>query len=237
MVNKQVISELPNCVQNWLINSGVLKKEIIKTVSLRQELQLKLKPGQKEWYHAEANQFFTIEPPAFNWSLKLRMNSFISLAGRDIFENGKGAMSIKLFYIIPLVNVKDNSKINQATLQRYLAEVVWFPSAALSPFINWEQIDNTTAKATMSYEGTIGSGTFYFKKNGDFEKFEAIRYKDIAENSKPLLWTVTAVETEERNGIRIPTSLKADWKLEGGHWTWLNVKIKSIKYNVKNIDH
>jgi hypothetical protein len=236
MVNKQVISELPNCVQNWLINSGVLEKEIIKTVSLRQELQLKLKPGQKDWCHAEANQNFTIEPPAFNWTVKLRMNSFISLAGRDIFENGKGAMSIKLFYIIPLVNVKDNSKINQATLQRYLAEIVWFPSAVLSPFIMWEQIDNTTAKATMSYEGTTGSGTFYFKKNGDFEKFEAIRYKDTAENSKPILWTVTAIETEERNGIRIPTSLKADWKLEGGHWTWLNVKIKSIKYNVKNTD-
>jgi len=136
-----------------------------------------------------------------------------------------------MFSIIPLVNLKDNSKLNQATLQRFLAEIVWFPSAALSPFISWEQITDTTVKATMSYLGTKGSGTFYFNKNGDFEKFEAMRYMDVEENSEPKLWTVTTIKTEERNGIRIPVELNADWKLENGNWTWLKLKINEINYN------
>lgn len=231
MVTKQMITELPNSVQKWLLNSGIIGKEVIRSVFLQQDLQIKMKPGQDVWYNANAKQYFTIEPPAFKWTLNLRINSFISLAGRDILENGKGAMSIKLFSIIPLVDVKDNSKINQATLQRYLAEIVWFPSAAINPNIKWEPIDGNSAKATMSCGGTMGSGTFYFSKNGDFVKFGALRYKDVKENSEPILWTVTAIKTEERNGIRIPVELKADWKLENGNWTWLKLKIKEINYD------
>ena len=83
----------------------------------------------------------------------------------------------------------------------------------------------------MSYLGTKGSGTFYFNKNGDFEKFEAMRYMDVEENSEPKLWTVTTIKTEERNGIRIPVELNADWKLENGNWTWLKLKINEINYN------
>ena len=231
MITKQMINELPNSVQKWLLNSGIIGKEFIRSVFLQQDLQLKMKPQQKEWYNAKAKQFFTIEPPAFDWSLHLKIKSLIPIVGKDKFENGQGEMRINMFSIIPLVNLKDNSKLNQATLQRFLAEIVWFPSAALSPFISWEQITDTTVKATMSYLGTKGSGTFYFNKNGDFEKFEAMRYKDVEENSEPKLWTVKTIKTEERNGIRIPVELNADWKLENGNWTWLKLKINEINYN------
>ena len=231
MITKQMINELPNSVQKWLLNSGIIGKKPIRSVFLQQELQLKMKPRQKEWYNAKAKQCFTIEPPAFSWSLDLKIKSLIPIVGKDKFENGKGEMCINLFSIIPLVNLKDNSKLNQAALQRYLAEIVWFPSAALSPFISWVQITDTSVKATMSYLGTKGSGTFYFNKNGDFEKFEAMRYKDVEENSEPKLWTVKTIKTEERNGIRIPVELNADWKLENGNWTWLKLKINEINYN------
>jgi hypothetical protein len=54
---------------------------------------------------------------------------------------------------------------------------------------------------------------------------------DVEENSEPKLWTVTTIKTEERNGIRIPVELNADWKLENGNWTWLKLKINEINYN------
>mgnify|MGYP000950476233 FL=1 len=154
------------------------------------------------------------------------------MVGRDKFENGKGAMTIKLFYLIPFVNTKNNEKVNQATLQRYLAEIVWFPSAALSPYITWDAIDNHSAKATMTYHGTKGSGIFHFDENGNFKTFVAMRYKD-ANDTEPTEWKVTAIKTEVRNGIKIPVESRAVWKLENGDWTWLKLKITNIAYNVK----
>jgi len=228
--SEQQIAELPDVVQKWLTTSGILKKEKIQTVYLEQEAQLLMEPEQEEWNNANARQYITTVPPAFNWSVNLSMNSFIEVAGRDKFENGKGEMLIKIFSIFPVVDEKNNNKIDQAALQRYLAEIVWLPSAALSQYITWDEIDDNSARATMTYNGTQGSGVFYFDDNGYFQKFVTMRYRN-PEDKEPTEWIVTSLKTESRNGILIPVECEATWKLASHNWTWLKIKITSIEYN------
>ncbi len=230
-LTEQISSDLPAIVRKWLLNSGIIGKEPIYNVYLEQDLQMLMKPEQKDWSNAKAKQYFTIEPPAFNWSVGLKMNPFLDIAGRDKFENGQGEMTIKMFSLFSIANIKNDEKINQATLQRYLAEIVWFPSAALSSYINWETIDDNSAKATMKYNNTKGSGVFQFDEEGNFVKFVAMRYKE-AQDLKPTEWTVTATKTGLRNGIKIPVELKVDWKLDNGNWAWLKLKITDIEYNI-----
>lgn len=234
IITKNALIDLPPIVQKWLINSGIIGKQMISNVHLVQELQLKLKPEQTSWNNGTAEQYFTTQPPAFNWSINTKMNSILTVAGRDKFENGKGEMIIKLLSLIPVANAKNQKKIDQATLQRYLAEIVWFPSASLSPCIKWESIDEFSARATMEYKGTKGTGEFHFDANGNFKKFLAMRYKD-SNDTKPNEWIVTATKTKEMNGIKIPIECEATWTLESGKWTWLKLKITDIQYNVKKM--
>ncbi len=237
--NQEIVTEdaflnLPSIIQKWLTNSGIIGKQLVSNVHLVQELQLKMKPEQASWNNGTAEQYFTIYPPAFNWNINTEMNSILSVVGRDKFEDGKGEMIIKFLSLIPVANAKNDEKVNQATLQRYLAEIVWFPSASLSQYIKWETIDDYSARATMEYKGTKGSGEFHFDKDGNFEKFVAMRYQD-SDAIKPTEWTVTATKTEEWNGIKIPVECEASWKLESGKWTWLKLKITDIQYNLKEI--
>ncbi len=229
--SKEKFNALPPPVRNWLENSGAMSKGNIDNIYLEQEIKLKINPEQKDWSEATAEQYFTISPPAFNWSIDLSMYGFLKVVGRDKFENGKGEMLIKLLSLIPVADAKNNSKIDQAALQRYLAEIVWFPTAALSDYIEWEVIDGTSAKATMNYNGTKGSGVFYFDESGDFVRFVADRFKDI-EDKDPTKWTVVANKIESRNGIRIPTECEAKWELDSAEWTWLWLKINHIEYNL-----
>jgi len=234
IVTEKALLDLPPIVQKWLTNSGIIGKELISNVHLVQELQLKMKPEQTSWNNGTAEQYFTIQPPAFNWNINTEMNSILSVVGRDKFEDGKGEMIIKLLSLIPIANAKNDEKVNQATLQRYLAEIVWFPSAALSHYIKWETIDDYSARAMMEYKGTKGSGEFHFDKDGNFEKFVAMRYQN-SNDTEPTEWTVTATKAEERNGIKIPVECEASWELESGKWTWLELKITDIQYNVKEM--
>jgi len=229
----QGIKELPLPVQKWLNISGVMKIPIIQDVYLKQDLLMKMNPGQKNWEKATAQQFFATKKPSFIWSVDMQMMSLINVVGRDKFEDGKGEMLIKVLSVFPVVDVKENEKVNHGTLQRYLAEVVWFPSAALSPYITWESIDNYSAKATMSYNGTTGSGIFYFNDDGDFKKFVAMRFKDVEKESELKEWIVEAVKSKVINGVKIPIELKATWKLDEGDWTWLKLKITEIQYNIE----
>jgi hypothetical protein len=234
IISEDMISDVPPIVQKWLANSGVIGKQIVSNVHLVQELHLKMKPEQEDWMFGSAEQYFTVQPPAFNWNINTKMNSILSVAGRDKFENGNGEMTIKLFSLIPVAKANNNKKVDQATLQRYLAEIVWFPSASLSSYIKWEIIDEYSAKAIMEYNGTKGSGEFYFDKNGKFLKFVAMRFQD-SNSIEPTEWTVIATKTEERNGIKIPVECKANWKLDNGNWTWLKVKITDIEYNLSEM--
>ena len=91
-------------------------------------------------------------------------------------------------------------------------------------------MDEHRAKATISINGTIGSGIFFFDKDGRFEKFETLRYKDVTPDAERLPWTIIATKTEEKNGVVIPTELNVSWTLEDQTWTWLELKIKDIAY-------
>ena len=233
-VKTQTIA-LPDPVTRWLSASGISGNGQINTVWLKQRIRMKMKPGQKKWNEAVASQVFTVENPAFIWSVRMKILPFISITGRDKFSEGKGEMLIKIFSLFNLVNEKGR-KIDEATLQRYLAEIVWFPSAALSPYIIWEPVDSLTAKATMSYKGTHGSGTFYFNRQGDFVKFSTLRYKNNKPDARRYEWIITAKEHKVINGIRIPFRSEVSWVTESGSWTWLNLEITHIYYNPEDIN-
>lgn len=231
IIDKQSFNNLPLIIQKWLSNSGVIGKQDVSNVYLTQELLLKLKPEQKNWSTGKAEQYFTVYPPAFSWNISTEMNSILNVVGRDKFKDGKGEMLIKLLSMIPVANAKHDKKVDQATLQRYLAEIVWFPSASLSQYIKWEAINDYSARATMEYDGTKGTGEFHFDANGNFEKFVTMRYRD-PKDKVPTQWTVIATKTKEINGIKIPVECEASWELEGSEWTWLKLKITDIWYNV-----
>jgi len=223
-------SNLPVPVKNWLENSGVTGKENICTVLLKQKAKMKLKPEQNEWFEAEADQYFTTEPAAFNWTVNLKMNPLIKIRGRDKFEGGKGEMRIKMNSLFNIVS-ETGEKIDEGSLQRFLGEIVWFPSAALHPNIVWEEVNSLTARATLKINETKGSGTFHFNKNGNLEKFTALRYKGNEPDAQRHEWIIAVKETSEINGIRIPTKMESTWMLNSGPWTWLILEITDILYN------
>jgi hypothetical protein len=237
--NKQIIqqsdiAELPNCLQKWLVNSGIIGKEKIETVRLKQKIVMKMKPDGKWTPQSDAVQYFTIEKPAFIWKTKIYMMLLLYAAGRDMYFQGKGNMLIKLLSIIPIADSR-GKEIDQGTMLRYLAEVMWFPSAALSNYIKWEEVDSTTAKATMKYEEISASGIFKFNENGDILYYEAMRYGEFDGKYSLEKWHIDMTGYKSFNGIRIPNKSDVTWKLKSGDWTWLKLEITEIEYNKPEI--
>jgi len=230
VVSQQDIKNLPGPVKRWLYSSGIVGKPYIMIGRVLQEAEMKIKPEQKKWFSAKAIQYTTIDLPGFIWSVDVKMNSLVGFQGRDKFENGKGEMLIKLNSLIK-VALGRGEKINEGTIQRYIGEMVWFPSLALSPYIKWQEVDNNSAIATMEYEGTKASGTFYFNAEGDFVKFTAMRFMGNEPLAKKYQWVLLVEDYKFFEGIKVPSKMTATWKLEKEDWTWLKLEIKDIKYN------
>jgi len=234
LVTAEMISSLPLPVQRWMQSCGAVGHERVQNVYLTQEIQMLMSPEQTNWIKGHSDQVFNTDPPAFNWKVDMHMNAMMPVKGRDRFDHCNGEMLIKLLSVIPVANAHTNPKIDQASLQRFLAEIVWFPTAAINPYIVWEPVDALTVRATMRCGETSGSGIFHFNEDASFKAFTAKRYKDV-KDTEPKEWTVRAIRHADLGGIRVPVECEVSWTLDGREWTWLKLQIKSVEYNIEDV--
>lgn len=229
IVTKAHVEALPQNVQRWIEYSGVIGKEKITAVRLKQKADMRLE-NESKWMSVQAEQYFTTEEPGFIWKANIKAAPLVHIAGRDKYLGGKGNMLIKLLSIFTVAD-SVGKEINQGTLLRYLAEMVWFPSAVLNEYITWDEIDDDHAKATMTYKDVTASGVFAFNEKGEVIEFEAERYGEFDKKFRLELWSISLRDYKEFEGISIPTKGAVTWKLETGDFNWLNLEVTDIQYN------
>jgi len=117
------IQELPVPVQHWMKNSGIIGKPAITRAYVKQKALMKMKPQQQDWYVAQAEQYTTMNPPAFIWTVNMKMSPLIKIRGRDKFVGGKGEMLIRMNSIINVVN-EEGPRMDEGTIQREMPEFI-----------------------------------------------------------------------------------------------------------------
>lgn len=233
VLTKELLAPLPPVVQKWLERSGVVGKKLVAVAHLKQSGEMKTKPDGN-WIPFEAEQWNAIDSPGFIWTTQIQAAPGLALVGRDKYVDGRGNMLIKLLALFPIADAK-GPETDQGAMLRNLAEVCWFPSAALSDYIQWEQLDSLTAKATMTNGGITAPGIFRFNAEGDMVSFEAKRYYDRKEGPTLEDWLVVNKDYRDFDGIRVPHKSEITWKLKDGDFTWLKLEIKEIDYNLSNL--
>jgi len=146
-----------------------------------------------------------------------------------------GAVPIKnmLIKLLPFITIADatGDEMNQGTLVRYLNEVMWFPTAYLNDYIQWESIDSSSAKATISLEGLSASAILYFNEKGQMTNFVAERYMTDDDGYSLQTRSTPITEYREINGMMLPSKGEAVWHLSSGDFRYIRVEIIDIEYN------
>ncbi|QNO14215.1 hypothetical protein HYG86_05230 [Alkalicella caledoniensis] len=230
-ITHQDLEELPEPVQKWLEKVGVVGKEHIQSVHFMQTGKMRLNPDQS-WMVPQAEQYVNVQNPGYLWHVDLPMMPILNTKGKDLFFEGNGQMEVRIGHLIPVVNEKSNYKLNESSLGRFLLELPLYPTASLNDYISWEDIDKNSAKAIMKYKGLESSATLLFDDSGSILSIEAMRFKDTDENAKRLKCVGTIVEQKEFEGFIVPTKIDISWQLEEGEFTWFQVEIYDVKFNI-----
>lgn len=233
VVTGNMLRGLPYCVRKWLEHSNSVGKERIRSVRLRQTGIMRTKP-ESSWMPTIAEQYFVVDTPAFIWKAEIQPAPLVFLSGRDRYEGGKGQMLIKLYSFFTVADSK-GKEVDQGTMVRYLAETIWFPSAALNNYISWEAIDSSSARATMTLGDVSATGTFSFTREGDVKGFEARRYGEFGGEYSLETWSIAMTGYKEFQGIRIPNKSEVTWKLKLGDFTWFKLEITELEYNTPEV--
>ncbi|OEF95700.1 DUF6920 family protein [Desulfuribacillus alkaliarsenatis] len=230
IVSQVEIEQLPEPVQNWLLTAGVLESERIYTVRSKQAALARFNKDHGEWTPLKAEQHFTVNEPGFIWSAKFNMAPFLHIAARDMYKDGKGNMLIKFQSLFTIAD-STGYEMDQGTMVRYLAEIVWMPTAALEDYIVWEEIDEFSAKATMTYKDVSATGIFTFDEQGNPVHFIADRYGEFDGEFIMLPWVATMSEHTIIDGFKVPVNADITWKLDTGDYTWYSLEVTDIEFN------
>lgn len=229
LVTAAELEPLPAPVRRWLESSGVIGRARTRALRLRQSGEMRSAPDQN-FMQARADQYFSVQPPAFVWRVRVPMLRVFPVAGRDSYLGGSGHMTIKLASLVPIVDARGEA-IDQGTLLRFLGELVWFPSAALIPEISWQPIDEHSARATMSSRGVTGSAVFSFDASGRMTQLSAERFMDHPEGARLTPWHVRCTEWQRFAGVEVPVRGEVSWQVPAGEFTYYRWQITALEYD------
>ncbi len=229
IVSEEEVIQLPEPVQRWLAFSGVIGKPKALAVRIKQEGKFRQTP-QQEWLPFEAEEYYTTHIPGFIWAADMQAGSLFSISARDRLEGRTGNMLIRLLSLFTVADVY-SEEIDRGTLLRYLDEIIWFPSAALSEYILWEPVDEDSAQATLSYGGISVAAQFLFDKEGRVVNVVSERHREVEGKFVVEHWSTPISEYGEFGGIKVPVKGKAVWNLESGDFEYFDVRITAVEYN------
>lgn len=228
VVSETEAVQLPEPVYRWLTYSGVVGKPRSVTVRLKQEGLFRQAPEQS-WLPFTAEQYFVTPLPGFVWYAGIRAGLF-NIAARDRLFGKEGNMLIRLLSLFTVADVY-GEEIDRGTMLRFLGEIVWFPSAALSEYLLWEQVDENSAQATLSYGGISVSARFFVDEAGRVEKIVSERHREVDGRFVVERWSALLGQYGEFGGVKVPIEAKAVWNLESGDFVYFDATVTEAEYN------
>ena len=229
LVTSEMLQDLPEPVRRYLVYSGVVGQPWIDTVHLKQTGRFR-QGLDRPWMPMTAEQYYTTDPPALTWKARFKVAGLPLLRARDRYEAGRGHMFGKLAGLFTVFDVRGD-ELDQATMIRYLNEIMWFPTAFLGENITWQEIDDRSAEVTFTDRGKSVSGRMFFDDVGRLTNFTTMRYREIDGEFSLDPWSTPITGYGVRAGLNLPVRGQAVWHLPAGDLPYADLEITDVVYN------
>jgi hypothetical protein len=224
-----MLQDLPGPVQRYMMYTGVVGKPWIDTVHLKQVGRFRQGPD-RPWMPMLAEEFYTTDPPTLIWNARFKIAGLPLLRAKDKYESGQGHMFGKLAGLFTIFDVR-GEKLDQATMVRYLNEIMWFPTAFLGGNITWHDVDDHSAQVTFNDCGKSVSGRMIFDDVGRLTNFTTMRYREIGGEFSLDPWSTPITGYGVRAGLNLPVRGQAVWNLPSGDLSYADLEITGVEYN------
>lgn len=228
---KERLKALPEPVRRHLDYAIPPGFPAIRTVRLRHGGYFRTKQDGN-WLPIVGEEYFTVGQPGFVWVGQVRMLPLVWMVARDRLLAGRGSMLVRLCSMFTVVK-GSGREIDQGSLMRWLAEVVWFPYGFVGEGIGWEAIDSHSARATLIGANPPVSAVFETDAEGRFVRITGQRYFDDG-RAKPVMtrWVGICRNYREFAGLQIPASVEVKWVREEGEFSYARFEVTGVEYTL-----
>ena len=223
------VESLPPPVQRYfraVLSDG---QPMITAARLSQEGQFLLSEQKEKWGPFQATQAVTVHPPAFDWDARIAWAPGVKVYVRDAYAAGTGTLHAAAFGLVQVAGQQGTPELDEGELMRYLAEAAWYPTALLpASGVQWEAIDSSTARATLTDGPTRAALEFRFDAEGLIASVRSPgRHKDAR---TVLPWQGRFRGYALRSGMRIPLEGEVEWITPAGPLLYWRGRITDVAY-------
>ena len=226
-VDESSLLQLPKPVQRYLKFSQIIGKKEIKTVELKQKGLFRTKVGGK-WIRMSATQYVNVDSMSFIWKAKASV-----VRVTDQFVNGRGNLKVKLFGLFTVGNAL-GPEIDQGESLRFLAEIIWYPSAFTNDYLQWNEVNDNASDVTLFYSDQSATARFHFRESGEIDRITAQRYREAKGEYSLDEWVISDLEYKSFAGIVVPYKANVSWELEGGEFCYGKFELTQVSFNGLN---
>jgi hypothetical protein len=230
--NPEELDDLPAPVQRYFHNVLEEGQRIIAAVSLEQAGTFNMDESADQWNSFTADQYIITRQPGFDWDARITMLPGISVRVHDAYVTGEGILHASLFGLITMAEMRGTPDAAEGEFIRFFAETAWYPTALLpSHGVQWEAVDNTSAKATLRDGKNSVTLLFHFDENGLIDSVRAeARGRAVGDEVIPTPWEGRWSNYEQRDGILIPVDGEVSWILPEGPKPYWRGHITGVRF-------
>ena len=225
------LETLPAPVQNYLRYVGVVGKPKITNARITFTGQMREKGNT--WFNFTSEQYNFFKQPARFFFMKATIKG-LPTYGYHSYKNKTARMQIKLLSIFPVADLKGVEMFPTETVTFFNDMCLFAPSALIDSRITWEDLNNHSAKASFTNEGTSISATLYFNEEGQLINFVSHDRYSVAE-MKTFPFSTPVGAYKMINGYHLPTYGEGVWHYPEGAFVYGKFKVKNILYNVSEL--
>lgn len=187
---------------------------------------MKVKTVQYNFYQAPSRYFFISAS---------KMG--IPATGLHLYHHENATFEVKLLNWFKVVDAK-GEKMNQAETVTLLNDMCFIaPATLIDSRIRWEDVNDTTVKATFTNGNIKVSALLYFKPNGEIINFISNdRYSTDGKKYENYPWATPVEAFRMTNGYFLPAKAKLIYQQPEGDFTYGELEYKSVKYNLEKMD-
>jgi len=227
-----VLVGLPAPVQRYfrtVLNDG---QPIVSAVCVEHAGAFNMSETGEQWRPFTSSQRVITQRPGFDWEGRIRIMPGLSVRVHDAYVGGEGILHASMFGLVSLVNLRGTPEVAEGELMRFLAEAAWYPTALLpSQGVQWEAVDDTSAKATLKDGEMTLTMLFRFNETGLIESVLAeARGRIVAGKVIPTPWEGRWKNYERRYGMLIPLEGEVAWLLPNRRQPYWRGRITRLSY-------
>jgi hypothetical protein len=199
------VSRLPEGARRYLGHAIAPGTPLASALRLRMHGEIRL----KGWCSFSAEQVICWQR-GFIWRASVRMHG-LPVRGSDRFVDGQGAMSWKLFGIVPMVDAS-GPDITRSAAGRLNIESIWLPSVLCGDEVAWTASDTSHLHARFTAHNETAEVDCIVDEEGALQSVSMARWGNPEGAEFHYAGFGARAQEEGRfAGYRIPTRLRVGW--------------------------